>query len=78
MKTDGFWGLQQSGPVRGVAGSRALAQTAMAVVLSAAVASCASTDIRDFSGYDSTRNVSKEQYKELLNREPPAPQPRGA
>lgn len=80
MKTDGFTGTQLPGTVRTAATrkGRALAHTALALVLSAAVASCAATDIRDFGGYDSPRDITKEQYKELLNREPPAPQPRGA
>lgn len=79
MKTGRFCSLQPSGAARSaVTGrGRALAHTALALVMAAAVASCSST-LKEFSGYDINRDISKEKYKELLNREPPAPQQRGA
>lgn len=78
MKTERFCGVQQPGAARAATTGRgpALAQTALALVLSAALASCA--DLKDFSGYDARRDLSKEQYKGLENREPPGPQQRGA
>lgn len=77
MKTETSCGLQL-GAARTAATrrGRVLAQTALALVMCSAVASCAG--LKDFTGYDTGRDLTKDQYKELQNREPPAPQPRGA
>ena len=76
MKSGRLGGLSQIGAARATRRGRVLAQTALALVLGAGVASCSS--LKDFTGYDTARDVSKEQYHDLMNREPPGPQQRGA